>query len=191
MRNTIGWIFVVLWFCPKNLFWLGRPYAVNPQECEHLCETLLAGFCRIMVLPQKLVLARQTLCCKSPRVRALVRNTIDWIFVVLWFCPQISVLARQTLCCKSPRVRALVRNTIGWILLYYGSAPKLVLARQTLCLGDLARFCKSKIVGRSPVRSAALARHSTTKSPALAGQGFVVSHRHIICSGAFNNMVSI
>ena len=128
---------------PQNLFWLGRPYAVNPQECEHLCETLLAGFCRIMVLPKNLFWLGRPYAVNPQECEHLCETLLTG-FCRIMVLPQISVLARQTLCCKSPRVRALVRNTIGWILLYYGSAPKLVLARQTLCLGDLARFCKAK-----------------------------------------------
>ena len=93
---------------PQNLFWLGRPYAVNSQECEHLCETLLTGFCRIMVLPQNLFWLGRPYAVNPQECEHLCETLLAG-FCRIMVLPQISDLARQT-----------------------------------LCLGDLARFCKAK-----------------------------------------------
>jgi len=61
----------------------------------------------------KLVLAKQTLCFKSPREQAL-RRSIGWILSYNGPAPKL-VLAKQTLCFKSPREQAS-RRSIGWIL---------------------------------------------------------------------------
>ena len=72
---------------PQNLFWLGRPYALNPQKNEPLAMFDWVDFVVLMVLPQNLFWRGRPYALNPQENEPLAM--FDWVdFVVLMVLPR-------------------------------------------------------------------------------------------------------